>query len=155
MKSRLFALAGVATAVLFAATLYAADVKLEGVKCLVNPKAAAKVGVDFKKGKVYFCCKNCAAKFAKNKDKMAVAANQQLVSTKQYKQAKCPVSGRALNAEKYVKIGATKVTFCCDGCKGKVAKAGKKGAELVFNDKSFTKGFVVAKKEKKEKKDAK
>ena len=49
-------------AFLVSVTVYAADeVKLEGVKCFVNPKAPAKAAnsVDYKGGKVFFCCMNC------------------------------------------------------------------------------------------------
>ena len=149
MKARLFAFTGVAAALLCAATLFAGEVKLDGIKCLMNPKANAKAAtaVDYKKGKVYFCCKNCAGAFAKAKEKKAVEANAQLVATGQYKQEKCPFSGGKLNADQFVKINGTKVGFCCGNCKGKAAKAeGKKQAELVFNDKAFEKAFVVAKK---------
>ncbi len=146
MKSRVLAVTSV-VALVFAATLYAGDVKLEGIKCLVNSKKAANASksADYKKGKVYFCCGGCASKFAKSKDNFAAKANQQLVSTKQYKQAKCPLSGGKCDATKTCKVGAVKVAFCCGKCQGNVAKAkGDKQAELVFSDKAFDKGFVVA-----------
>ena len=40
---------------------YAADVKLDGVKCIVAAKNDAKADKtrDYKDGKVYFCCDNC------------------------------------------------------------------------------------------------
>ena len=129
-----------------ALTVYAADeVKLEGVKCIMNPKAAAKAetGVDYKGGKVYFCCMNCPKKFDATKN--AVAANNQLVATKQAKQEKCPLTGRALAADQKVTINGAEVAFCCGNCKGKVEKAtGEDQQKLVFSNEAFEKaGFKV------------
>jgi hypothetical protein len=59
-----------AMALLTAVTVYAADeIKLDGIKCFVNPKAAAKAAnsVDYKDGKVFFCCMNCPKAFAADK----------------------------------------------------------------------------------------
>ncbi len=50
-----------------AATVVAADIDLEGVKCVVADKAAnPEKSADYKGGKVYFCCGNCAGKFAED-----------------------------------------------------------------------------------------
>lgn len=138
----------VSSVALLALTVYAADeVKLEGIKCIMNPKAAAKAetGVDYKGGKVFFCCMNCPKKFDETKN--AVAANHQLVATKQAKQEKCPLTGRALNAEQKVTVNGAEVTFCCPNCKGKVAKAtGEDQLKLCFSNEAFDKaGFKVKK----------
>lgn len=127
------------------ATSYAADTaSLDGVKCLINPKAAAKAeqGADWKDGKVYFCCPNCKGKFEKmtkeEKEKMAASSNAQLVATKQYEQKTCPVSGQKLNADIAVDVAGVKVSFCCNNCKGKVE--GLKDEEKlteVFGEKPF------------------
>ena len=56
--------------------LFAAEeIKLENIKCVMNPKGAAKAEsfVDYKGGKVFFCCDNCPQKFDAAKN--AVAAN--------------------------------------------------------------------------------
>ena len=119
------------------------------VKCLVNPKAKAKEDkvADYKGGKVYTCCGGCLAKFKKSPEKFVTMANHQLVSTKQFKQAKCPISGGKINASKTCEVGGVKVAFCCGKCQGKVAGAkGKEQAELVFGEKAFKNGFVAAKK---------
>lgn len=155
MKTR-SVVAALTCAVLFVASLAAADVNLKGVKCLMNPKAGAKAeqSVKYKEGKVFFCCGNCAKKFDGDKEKFATAANSQLVATKQYQQVKCPLTGGKLNKDTAIKVGAVKVAFCCNNCKGKAEKAGDDQAELVFGDKAFKKGFEVvkAKKETKKKK---
>jgi YHS domain-containing protein len=123
------------------------EIKLEGIKCLLKPDSPAKASVsaDYKGGKVFFCCAGCCAKF--DAEKNAVAANRQLVATKQYKQVKCPLSGSACNAEQKVSIDGVDVCFCCAGCKSKVEKAeGAARAELVFNNKVFEKAYEPAKK---------
>jgi YHS domain-containing protein len=147
MKVRLL-VAGIAMFCLAAASLVAADPKLEGVKCLVNPKAPAKAekSVDYKGGKVFFCCDNCPKAFAKDTAKFATKANLQLVQTGQAKQEKCPFSGGDLNTVTKTKIGGVDVCFCCEKCQGKAkAASADEAVELVFNDKAFDKGFKVAK----------
>src|SRR5262249_55922221 len=131
--------------------VYAADeVKLDGVKCVVNPKADVKAdkSVDYKDGKVYFCCGNCPKKFGEDKAKFTTKANAQLVATGQAKQAKCPLSGQDLDKATEITVGGAKVSFCCNMCKGKVEKAkGDDQLELVFSDKAWDKAeFKVEKK---------
>ncbi len=114
----------------------------------VNPEAT----VDYKGGKVAFCCTNCPKAFAANTAKYATKANLQLVQSGQAKEVKCPLTGKPLNPATKTSVAGTNVCFCCNGCKGKVTKAeGDEQLELVFGDKAFDKGFVVGKKgEKKE-----
>jgi YHS domain-containing protein len=135
---------------LFVATVFAAEVKLDGVKCVVNAKADAKADktADYRDGKVYFCCDNCPKAFAKDKAKFATKANHQLVATSQAKQTKCPLSGGDLNKDTEITISGAKVQFCCNMCKGKVEeKKGDDQLEMVFADKAFDKaGFKVEKK---------
>ena len=150
-------LAGFASMVLMAAFVVADDqkegkseVKLEGIKCVMKPDAPAKAetGVAYKEGKVFFCCKGCAGKF--NAEKDAVAANHQLVATKQYTQVACPLSGGKCDAEQKLKLDGCEICFCCPNCKGKVEKAeGAAKSELLFNEKAFAKAFKPAKKDEK------
>ncbi len=132
------------------------EVTLEGVKCLfadkdVNPEKSA----EWKKGKVYFCCGNCQGKFGKmtkeEKDKVAAKANAQLVASKQYVQAACPMSGGELNAETKIKVGAAEIAFCCNNCKGKAEKMeGDEQLEALFGEKAFdTAKFKPAEKDDK------
>ena len=121
-------------------------------KCVVSGGAAKEdKTVDYKGGKVYFCCENCPKAFEKDVKKYATKANHQLVATGQAKQAKCPLSGGKLNAKKTVKVGGVEVQFCCEKCQGAVAKAeGDAQIELVFSDAAFEKaGYEVPKKEEK------
>lgn len=138
-----------ASVMLLAAPVFAADeVKLDGIKCPVS-KAPVKAGteVDYKGGKVYFCCNNCPKAFEKDTAKFATKANMQLVATGQAKQVKCPIAGRALNPDMVVKVDGTDVTLCCAGCKGKLSKASAdEKVKMVFEDAAFDKSFKVAEK---------
>ncbi len=131
-----------------AATVVAGDVSLEGVQCIVAPKPASEgKSADYKDGKVYFCCGGCLGKFNADNDKFSTKANFQLVSTKQYEQKGCPMSGREVNPETVTMVAGKSVAFCCDGCKGTVDKAEGDEAKmkLVFADKPFEKAFTKTK----------
>jgi YHS domain-containing protein len=128
-------------------TVFAAEeVKLDGIKCVMNPKGAAKADktVDYKGGKVYFCCENCPKAF--DAEKNAVAANHQLVATKQARQEKCPLSGQPIDTEHSLTISGATVSFCCPNCKGDVAKSeGEDQLKKVFSNAAFDKAFKVGK----------
>jgi YHS domain-containing protein len=145
MLNRKGILSLLSVALIAGVTVWADDVKLEGVKCVVAPKAAkADKSADFKDGKVYFCCGNCAGKFAESPEKFTTNANMQLVATKQYAQKSCPLSGGDLNPETMIKVGDVEVSFCCNNCKGKVESAeAKDQVTMVFEEKAFKKaGFA-------------
>lgn len=146
MKKALSCLAVVLVA---GATVIAGEVKLEGVKCVVADRdAKASKSADYKDAKVYFCCGGCQGKFAKNPEKYSNSANRQLVASKQYEQKACPLSGGKINPKTAIKVADTKVAFCCNNCKGKVAAAeGEKQIALVFSEKAFKKAFKKAEKE--------
>ena len=135
-----------AVVALFTTAVIAEGPNLEGVKCVVNPKANAKEAnaVDYKGGKVFFCCQNCPKAFEKDTAKFAASANHQLVATGQAKQVKCPFSGGPINEETAIDVKGVKVAFCCEKCQGK-AKESTEQVELIFNDKAFEKGFKVSK----------
>lgn len=151
-------LVGVASVALLALTVYAAEeIKLDGIKCAMNPKAAAKAdkSVDYKGGKVFFCCSNCPKGFAKKieaKDKVVAAkGNAQLVATGQAKQAKCVFTGGPAKDGTEVKVAGADIKFCCNNCQGK-AKKMKGDDQLValIGDAAFKKGGFKVVKEKKE-----
>jgi YHS domain-containing protein len=145
MVSRKGWLSVLSIALVAAVTAWAGEIKLEGVKCVVAAKpASAEKSTDFKDGKVYFCCGNCAAKYAEAPEKFATKANMQLVATGQYEQKTCPFSGGELDPETKTKVGDTEVSFCCANCKEKVVAAeDDKKVELVFEEKAFKKaGFA-------------
>lgn len=137
---------GVAALVLSAA-LYAEDKKdpLAAAKCPVSGKdVKADKTVDYKGGKVYFCCENCPKAF--DAAKHGAKANHQLVVTGQAKQEKCPFTGGKLNPETKITVKGAAVCFCCNMCKGKAEKADDQVA-LIFSDAAFEKGgFKVSKK---------
>ena len=121
------------------------EVDLTGVKCMMMPEkaVAADQAVDYKNGKVYFCCEKCAKGFAKDTETYAVKANQQLVATGQFQQTACPISGGGVDDEQVSEVDGVSIKFCCHRCKGKVDSAeGDKKSELVFGrrfDKAFAK----------------
>ncbi|MEO8496409.1 MAG: hypothetical protein ABI614_15180 [Planctomycetota bacterium] len=157
MKARSLFTAVASIAVL-AVTLYAADdIKLDGIKCVMKPNAPAKAekSVDYKGGKVFFCCDNCPKGFAKKieaGDKLVAAkGNAQLIATGQAKQEKCVFTGGPLKTK--LEVGGATVQFCCDNCKGKAAKLeGDEQLIALFGDAAFEKGgFKVGDDEKKDK----
>jgi YHS domain-containing protein len=93
------------------------------VKCPVSGKAINPASfVEFNGGKVYLCCDGCPDAFKKDTAKYAAKANLQLVQTGQLEEVACPLTGKPLNPEAAVEINGVKVAFCCNGCKGKIAK---------------------------------
>lgn len=137
-------------------SLYAAEeIKLDDVKCIMNPKAAAKADkfVEFKGGKVFFCCPNCPKGFAAKVeagDKVVIAkGNRQLIQTGQAVQAKCPFTGGPLKTELVVE--GAKIQFCCNNCKGKAEKLeGEEQLVALFGDEAFKKAeFKVGEGEEK------
>ncbi|MHC2065982.1 hypothetical protein ACYFX5_00780 [Bremerella sp. T1] len=149
MKAR-FLLSGLALLAITTVSLMAADINLDDVKCIMNPKAAAKAdkSLEYKGGEVFFCCNNCPKGFAKKveaKDKLVMAkGNHQLVATKQAKQEHCPFTGGPMKTELTVE-GAT-VKFCCNNCKGKAeGLEGEEQITALFGEKAWEKaGFEVA-----------
>lgn len=130
---------------LIAVSVYAADeIKLDDVKCIMNPKAAAKADkfVEFKGGKVFFCCPNCPKGFEKKVeagDKVVIAkGNKQLIQTGQAKQGKCPFTGGPLKTE--LVVDGAKIQFCCNNCLGKAKKLeGEEQLTALFGDEAFEK----------------
>lgn len=137
-------------ALLVGALAVAEDAKEKfAAKCLVAGKPDAKEdkNAEYKGAKVYFCCDNCKGKFNEDKAKFAIPANIQLVSTKQFSQTKCPISGAKIDETKTAEVAGVKVAFCCEKCQGKVAAAKEdEQKELVFKDAAFDKAFEIAKK---------
>ena len=142
---------------LLTVSLFAAEVDLEKVKCVMNPKAAAKAdkSLEYKGGQVYFCCDNCPKGFAakiKAKDKLVAAkGNKQLIQTGQAKQAKCPFTGGPMKVK--LTIADAEIQVCCNNCKGKAEKLeGDEQLVALYGDEAFKKaGFKVGDKKKEKK----
>lgn len=151
----------VASIAVLAATLYAADkIDLKDIKCAANGKAAAKdvegSSIDYKGGKIYFCCTNCPKAFTakvvkadKPDELLAARGNAQLVATNQARQEKCVFTGGPLKTKLTVN-GAT-VQFCCEDCLGNAEKLeGDEQLVKLFGDAAFKKGAFKVGEEKKE-----
>ena len=113
-------------------------------KCpITGEKITKDVAIDYKGGKLYFCCPGCIAPFKENTAKYAAKANEQLVVTGQAKQIACPLTGAKINPSTKTKIAGVDVCFCCKGCQGKVkAATADKQLDMVFG-KGFDKGFAL------------
>lgn len=126
--------------------LWAAGPDLTHAKCpVVGGKAMAGTSVDYKGGKVYFCCSGCDDEFLKNPEKYAAKANYQLFVTGQAKQIACPLAGEPVDKTVTAKVGDATVSFCCSSCRDSVAELADDDAkiEMVFNDEAFAKAFKV------------
>jgi YHS domain-containing protein len=120
-------------------------------KCPVSGEDASKEqAAAYREKEVYFCCGDCKSAFEKDNKKFATKANHQLVQTKQFVQAKCPLSGGDLNKDQSIKVNGVKVAFCCDKCKGSMEEASKDDQlTKIFADEVFAKSFEAKKKEDK------
>ncbi len=122
-----------------------AGIQLDEAKCPMMPKRDVKEDqfVEYMGGKVFFCCKGCAGKFAKDPSKYTMVANQQLVQTGQFKQKGCPFSGAPVSDEATTEVNGVKIGFCCEDCLKKVndAESNEAKAGLVFSADAFKKGF--------------
>jgi len=97
------------------------EIDLTGVKCMMRPEKAvsAEQAVDYKNGKVFFCCDKCAKSFAENTEVYAVKANHQLVVTGQFQQTACPISGGDVDDEQVSEVDGVSIKFCCTAVKAK------------------------------------
>jgi YHS domain-containing protein len=120
------------------------------VKCPISGHKVSKdTAIDYKGGKLYFCCPGCIAPFKENTAKYEAKANEQLVMTGQAKQVACPLTGAKVNPSTKMKVCGLDVCFCCKGCQGKVKSASaEKQCEMVFV-KGFDKAFAVNKEKNK------
>jgi hypothetical protein len=117
-------------------------------KCPVSgAKAKEDQTAAYKEAKVYFCCGKCKAAFEKDSKQHAVKANAQLVSTGQYVQKKCPLTGGPM--KKKLKVAGVDIQVCCGNCKKKALEAEDADAlAMIFGEKSFKKGFAKKKAKK-------
>ncbi len=145
MKMR-FAACGALLAVCFSTAIVSAAVKdPKDAACPVSGKNCnPEKHVAFDGGQVYFCCGNCEKAFEADSAKFAAKAHQQMVVTGELVQKGCPFSGGPVKPGTQLDIGGASVGFCCNNCKGKVAKAGPdEQVKMVFG--SVAKGFAPKK----------
>ena len=123
---------------------------LKGLKCPISgKKVVADKTKDYKDGQVYFCCPGCPGQFDASNEEHAAKGNYQLAATGQYKLEKCVLTGGKLNPATKIAVGYAEVAicFCCNNCKGKAEKA-EDQVSFLFANKTFDKGYKLAKKEK-------
>ena len=98
-------------------------VAVDKLKCLISGAAAKEdKSVDYKSGKIYFCCGDCLKKFDGDKKTYAANANHQLIASKQVEQKACPFTGGDLNKDATIEFKGATIAFCCNNCKGKAEK---------------------------------
>jgi YHS domain-containing protein len=104
-----------------------------------------KLTVDYKGGKIQFCCGNCIEIFKKTPEKFAAVANHQLAATGQARQFACANCGETIytTTKTTVEVAGVKVIFCKPECAKRVNDASpKERMEMVFGDKAFTRSFL-------------
>ena len=115
-----------------------------GVKCLIDQKPVTnrKSFVQYKQGKVYFCCQDCARQFQRAPSKYKAWANHHLVLTKQYVQKACPLSGETPDEDSVVlKVAGVDVDLLCAGCRDDISKlALMKQIHMLFDEEAFKEG---------------
>ena len=134
------------------------DPKAKTITCVVSGDEINKSELkdhdysSYKDGKVYFCCGGCKMDFDEAPNKFATKANFQLVTSGQYVQTSCPITGdtpghthHGLEDVRKVTVDGMNVDLCCPGCLKKYNKSSDKFS-LLFSDKAYKKGFVSASK---------
>ncbi len=128
---------------LLTAVAFAAASKTEPLCPVSGDACDPDTTVSFEGGNVCFCCEKCVKAFEADSAKFTAKARQQLAATGQFKQTGCPLSGGKVKAGTELTVGGVDVGFCCNNCKGKVAKAGPdEQVTMVFGS---GKGFALAK----------
>ena len=117
---------------------------LLAARCPVTGDSVSKeVSIDYRLGKLYFCCPECIDKFRADKAKYEAKANAQLVITGQFRQIQCPLTGDKFAPGMRMRVCGVDVCFCCADCLRKVKRASAdKRAELVFG-KRFDEAFAL------------
>ncbi len=117
-----------------------AAAKPVNAKCPVLGKDIdAAVTFTYKNQLIAFCCKDCCGKFAKEPEKFiakvdgfkAEPAKEEKKADKKKADAKpvnakCPISGRDVDAAATFTYKSQVIAFCCDNCKGKFEKEPEK-----------------------------
>jgi hypothetical protein len=117
----------------------------EGILCPVSGQDVdPEVHVNYREGKVYFCCEKCVTAFEKDSAPFATKSNLQLVLTHQAVQRACPITGKSTKEGVTASVGGVDVGLCCGNCQKKVNGASEdEKLELAFGDSHFEKAFEV------------
>ena len=87
-----------------------------------------EVFTDYKGMRIYYCCPGCDKTFLKSPDKFLAQMKADGVTPAKL-QAKCPVSGDAIDKEIFGKTSAGNIYVCCKKCKTKVEASPEKYIE--------------------------
>jgi len=108
--------------------------------CPVSGEAidlSASVATD--DGPVFFCCKDCIAKYKADPAKYAekVALQRKALADRAKVQVTCPVSKEPVDPAVSVESGGTKVYFCCKSCVKKYEAEPAKYASALANSYTY------------------
>jgi YHS domain-containing protein len=75
-------------------------------------------------GPIFFCCKDCIAKYEASPSKYAekVAQQRKALATLPKVQKTCPVSGKPIDKEMSLEVDGQAIFFCCDKCPAEYKK---------------------------------
>jgi YHS domain-containing protein len=107
-------------------------------------KANPKLALDYKGGKILFCCGDCLETFKKEPAKFAASANLQLAATGQAQQVKCPKCGKQPDKAIHHTVAGVSVRFCTAECKEQFQRVYPIAQfRSVFEDAGFAKVFAM------------
>lgn len=121
-------------------------VKPVNSKCPISGEEVDAAQVSVYTKVVGFCCEKCLGKF--NGDPTAMVGKVAEVPAGKVVNAKCPVSGKAVDAEQTAVYHGAKVGFCCEKCLAKFeADPAPLAAKIAFdtaaNEKCIVSGKAV------------
>jgi YHS domain-containing protein len=117
---------------------------LRAARCPVTgEKVSSEAVIDYRGGLLYFCSPECIEKFRADRDQYEARANAQLVSTGQFEQTQCPLTGEEFTARHKMRVCGVSVCFSSAECLKQLKRASAdERAAMVFGE-GFLKGFAM------------
>lgn len=107
-----------------------------------------ELAVEYKGAVVQVCCDACKEMFKKTPEPYAAFAHHQLAATRQARQVRCPLTGKAFDVTIFTEVAGVRVFFASEEGQKKVAALSEvERFCLVFGESAFAQGFVVATKQ--------
>ena len=91
-------------------------------KCPVTDEPAnLAISISTERGPLFFCCKNCIAKYRSKPGAYAAKAalQRKMLAARPKVQVTCPVTGQPVNSKIHAEHDGAKIHFCSEGCAGK------------------------------------
>ena len=120
---------------------------LRAARCPVTgEKVSSEAVIDYRGGLLYFCSPECIEKFRADRDQYEARANAQLVSTGQFEQTQCPLTGEEFTARHKMRVCGVSVCFSSAECLKQLKRASADERRRWCSG-GFLKGFDVKKRE--------